>query len=238
MTRTGDTIYTSITTPTLRLSQPKAVQEVREMDPETLAAYQATRDLSRQSVRSLCYAPFTNLYFDERGDARVCCWNWRLPVGNVLRNTMTEIWNGRVINQLRERLAQNELTSGCDFCRFQTADRAIGGLQMKKFDAFHVTTFQPAGPKQIEFTVSNVCNLECVMCDGLHSSAIRAHRERLPRLPRVYSEAFIESLRPYLPPLTQAKFLGGEPFLVSEHFRIWDMMIEDGLTTRCHVTTN
>jgi MoaA/NifB/PqqE/SkfB family radical SAM enzyme len=45
-------------------------------------------------------------------------------------------------------------------------------------------------------------------------------------------------MRPYLPALAQAKFLGGEPFLITEHFRIWDMMIEDRLTTRCHVTTN
>jgi sulfatase maturation enzyme AslB (radical SAM superfamily) len=45
-------------------------------------------------------------------------------------------------------------------------------------------------------------------------------------------------MRPYLPALNQAKFLGGEPFLISEHFHIWDMMIEDCLTTRCHVTTN
>ena len=69
------------------------------------------------------------------------------------------------------------------------------------------------------------------MCDGNHSSAIRAHRENRLPMPRLYSDDFLESTRPYLAHLDQAKFLGGEPFLVTEHFRLWDMMIEDCLTT-------
>jgi tetratricopeptide (TPR) repeat protein len=76
------------------------------------------------------------------------------------------------------------------------------------------------------------------MCDGLLSSSIRAHREGLPPLPRVYSDQFFEDLRPFLPHLRCAKFLGGEPFLAQECFRIWDMILEAGLKTPCYVTTN
>jgi len=208
------------------------------MDTATLASFEKSRDLSHQTVRSLCYAPFANLYLDEFGHVRVCCWNWKVPVGNVLRNTMDEIWNGPAINELREKLAAYELATGCDFCEFQTADGVLGSAKMKKFDRFEVSSRSPAWPKQIEFSISNACNLECVMCDGDHSSAIRAHRENRPPMPRLYSNTFLDSMRPYLPHLAQAKFLGGEPFLVTEHFRIWDMMIEDGLTATCHVTTN
>jgi MoaA/NifB/PqqE/SkfB family radical SAM enzyme len=208
------------------------------MDAATLASFEKTRNLSHQTVRSLCYAPFTNLFFDRLGDARVCCWNWKVPVGNVLRDTMDEMWNGPRINELREKLAVYELAKGCEFCEFQTADGVLGGAKMTQFDRFPVSSLYPEWPKQIEFSISNACNLECVMCDGNHSSAIRAHRENRPPMPRLYSDAFLESMRPYLAHLAHAKFLGGEPFLVSEHFRIWDMMLEDGLTTPCHVTTN
>ena len=208
------------------------------MDGATLAAYDATRDFSQKAVRSLCYAPFTNLFFDRVGDVRVCCWNWSMPVGNVLKDSMDEIWHGPRITALRHTLAEQKFAKGCDFCEFQTAEGIFAGVKMRQFDRFAVTGEDPQWPKQMEFSISNACNLECVMCDGNHSSAIRAHREKRAPMPRIYSDAFLDSMRAYLPHLTQAKFLGGEPFLVVEHFRLWDMMMADGVKTLCHVTTN
>ncbi len=57
-------------------------------------------------------------------------------------------------------------------------------------------------------------------------------------LPKPYSDHFFAELRKYLPHLKFAKFLGGEPFLAQESYRIWDMMVEDKLQIPCHVTTN
>ncbi|OWY59416.1 hypothetical protein B7486_74680, partial [cyanobacterium TDX16] len=34
------------------------------------------------------------------------------------------------------------------------------------------------------------------------------------------------------------RFLGGEPFLAEENLRVWEMMVEDGATAECNVTTN
>jgi sulfatase maturation enzyme AslB (radical SAM superfamily) len=76
------------------------------------------------------------------------------------------------------------------------------------------------------------------MCTGIYSSAIRARREKLPPMQKIYSDEFIESLRKYLPHLEWAKFLGGEPFLITEYYRIWEMMIEDAPLVKCHITTN
>lgn len=76
------------------------------------------------------------------------------------------------------------------------------------------------------------------MCWGTLSSAIRVNREGLPPLPRAYGDQFFADLRPFLPHLKWMNFLGGEPLLSAESFRIWDMMIEDGLRIPCHITTN
>ena len=97
---------------------------------------------------------------------------------------------------------------------------------------------EPEWPAVIEFAGSNTCNFECIMCSGEFSSLIRARREGLPPLPKIYSDQFFHDLRQFLPHLRMAKFLGGEPFLAQECFRIWDMIIEDGLSISCHVTTN
>ncbi|WP_297371988.1 radical SAM protein [Acidocella sp.] len=201
-------------------------------------AYDATRDFSRKAVRSLCYAPHSNLFFDRQGRVRACCFNWSEPLGNLTSQTLDEIWSGAQAALMRAALERYELPAGCAFCRFQTDQGWMGGAKMRQFDHFAVTETPPRWPGQMEFSLSNACNIECAMCDGEHSSAIRAHREGLPAQPRLYSDEMLEQFRPYLPHLTQAKFLGGEPFLATENFKIWEMMIEEGPQGTCHATTN
>jgi MoaA/NifB/PqqE/SkfB family radical SAM enzyme len=201
-------------------------------------AHMAARNYSQKAVRSLCYAPYTSLYFDTQGRVRVCCHNHEFPVGHVRENSIDEMWRGPRIKALRDALAAGEFAPGCQFCEFQTAEGCFDDAAMHRFDRFTLSSDPPEWPQQLEFSISNACNLECVMCSGLHSSLIRAKREHLPVLPKVYSDAFIHSLREYLSHAIWLKFLGGEPFLVREYYQIWDMMIADGITTPCHVTTN
>lgn len=127
---------------------------------------------------------------------------------------------------------------GCKVCEWEIMGGNYQGSFPSLFEEFPVQSANPEWPAMIEFAGSNSCNFECIMCHGELSSSIRSNREGLPPLPKVYSEQFFEDLRKFLPHLRQAKFLGGEPFFAQECFRIWDMMIEDGLTVPCHVTTN
>jgi MoaA/NifB/PqqE/SkfB family radical SAM enzyme len=208
------------------------------MNLEALAEYDRSRNFSRKAVRALCYAPYANLYFDQSGRVRVCCHNWAFPLGNVQTSTIDEMWKGVKAKLLRDSLATYEFGPGCEFCERQTRGGWFANPALRRFDEFDVPSADPEWPQEMEFSISNTCNLECVMCSGLYSSAIRARREKLPPLPKVYSDEFLGSLRKYLPHLRRAKFLGGEPLLVAEYFRLWDMMIAEGLTTPCHVTTN
>ncbi len=208
------------------------------MNHAALRAFDATRNFENKAVRSLCYAPFTNLFFDQQGNACVCCWNKRVPVGNVLRDSMDEIWRGPKIQQLREALRRDDLSKGCNFCSLQIKDGVFAGSSILQFEKFDVPGSDPDWPQRMEFSISNSCNLECVMCSGDFSSAIRARREKREAMPRIYSDEILESMRAYLPHLKKAKFLGGEPFLVTEYFRLWDMMVEDDCQIECHVTTN
>jgi radical SAM protein with 4Fe4S-binding SPASM domain len=205
---------------------------------DAMHAYNASRDYTGKAVHSLCYAPHTNLYFDTRGTVRVCCHNTQFPVGNILKDSLDDIWRGARIKALRRSLEEDKFAEGCEFCEFQTAEGCFDDAAMRRFERFTVEGEAPEWPRQLEFSISNVCNLECIMCDGYHSSAIRSHREKSAPLPKLYSESFIESLLPYLANAKWLKFLGGEPFLITEYYRIWDMMIEKGINVPCHVTTN
>ena len=208
------------------------------MDQFVRAEYDAQRDFSTKAVRALCYAPHTNLFFDMHGRVRACCWNWRHSLGNVQTHTLDEMWAGAQAQLLRRSVEDYSFEHGCEFCATQTGEGWTTRAVMRNFDRWPVAAPDPQWPKGMEFSISNSCNLECVMCNGTYSSAIRAHREKLPPTAKVYSDAFIESLRKYLPHLAQAKFLGGEPFLITEYYKIWEMMVEVAPSVQCHITTN
>lgn len=207
------------------------------LEPQAIAAYDASRKISHQPFRSACYAPYTSLYFNTNGDVIACCKNLTYVLGNVAEQRLDEIWRGKKAQAMRKALANYKLGVGCEFCEWQIKGGAHDQVYATMFDELPASE-DAEWPARMEFTVSNTCNLACVMCYGVLSSTIRAHREKLPPLPKVYDDRFFEDLRRYLPHLRDAKFFGGEPFLAQENYRIWDMMIEDGITIPCHVTTN
>lgn len=208
------------------------------MDDLIIKAYDAQRDFTNKPFRSACYAPYVSLFFDTAGNVLACCKNWTYVLGNVAHQRLDEIWKGGKINALRKALADYRFEAGCEFCEWQIKGGDYRGAFPSVFEEFPVQSMEPEWPSMLQFGGSNTCNLECVMCNGVLSSSIRARREGLPPLPKVYSDQFFEDLRKFLPHLRIAHFFGEEPFLAQECFRIWDMIIEDGLHTRCHVSTN
>jgi MoaA/NifB/PqqE/SkfB family radical SAM enzyme len=206
------------------------------VDDQDARDFDRSRSIGHQPFRSLCYAPFTSLYLDARGNAIACCQNTSDVLGNVRETPLTEIWHGPRARELRRRLAADQFPAGCRFCSWQFDSGVRDGHFATLFDPLPATEV-PEWPVQLELALSNRCNLACVMCNGDLSSTIRRQEGR-PPLPVQYDDGFFDQLRPFLAHLEVARFFGGEPFLIPEYQRIWDLMIEDGLRVRCDVTTN
>jgi molybdenum cofactor biosynthesis enzyme MoaA len=177
------------------------------------------------------------MYLDQHGFVRACCMNEAHVLGNVRNAPLLDLWRGERAERLRRAMDDQDLSLGCDFCRWPIED-GRADLAFARWFADLPATPQPPWPSQLEFSVSNTCNLQCVMCNGEWSSSIRSQREGLAPLPKVYDDAFFEGLRAFLPHLERVKFLGGEPFLAAETLRIMDLLVEAGATPAVHVTTN
>lgn len=208
------------------------------MDSATRREYDAGRGISGQPIASACYAPFVSLLLDPRGFVRSCCQDWTHALGNITRERLPDIWRGERFAALRRDLAAYELPSGCANCQWHIDRGDHAGAYARVFDGVPMRSAAPEWPRAMEFMLSNSCNLECVQCLGELSSSIRRHRDGLPPLPHVYDDRFMEDLRPFLRHLDHATFMGGEPFLSPENFRIWDMMIEENTRFLCIVSTN
>jgi MoaA/NifB/PqqE/SkfB family radical SAM enzyme len=53
-------------------------------------------------------------------------------------------------------------------------------------------------------------------------AAFGKNRDKLPPLPTPYDDNFVLQLEKYIPHLKEAKFYGGEPFLIPIYYKIWD----------------
>ncbi|HET6162402.1 MAG TPA: SPASM domain-containing protein [Planctomycetota bacterium] len=223
------------------------------LEPELAAGYDRVRPLAGKPFRAACYAPFNSMYLDTFGLVRACCVNRRYVLGELTRQRLDDIWFGNRARSLRDAMVRYDLRMGCEFCEWQirngnfTDPRAHqASVHAKKYDGFGVERAEPPTergaarywPTNLEFNLSNTCNLECVTCNGEFSSSIRSRREKLPPLPRVYGDEFFADLEKYLVHVRSAQFLGGEPFLITEHFRVWEMMARQNTMEWVGILTN
>ena len=185
-----------------------------------------------------CHAPFASLYLDPRGFARVCALNNGAPLGNVARVSVLDIWQGARAQSLRQAFRGGCWGDGCEVCAWQASSPGPDHSFARTFDQFGVGRSEPTWPRRIEFALGNTCNLRCVMCSGDLSSAIRSRREGFEPLPDVYGDGFFEDLAVLGPHLEEARFLGGEPFLVRAHHRAWEVLEQCAPRPSVHVTTN
>lgn len=153
------------------------------------------------------------------------------------RQSLHEIWAGAAKAELRTALDAGDFSLGCVECGRLAAIGQREQSTAAQFDRYGGAA--PGDlPRILDFALSNRCNLECVMCSGYFSSRIRRNREQRPPLPAAYDDRFFDELRDFIPHVERAHFKGGEPFLIPENARVWDLMREVGRGSEVSVTTN
>ncbi len=191
------------------------------VDSNSLHEYNKGRNKKKKML--LCFAPFSNLYFSSKGAVGVCCHNRKYTVGNYPEESILDIWNGEKINLLRKHIVNNNLSLGCQFCQYDFDKKRYNSLQALHFDQIPLNSQYPS---MMEFELDITCNLECKMCNGDFSSLIRKKRDNLPPLEKKYDDNFVEELKPFFKHLKEARFSGGEPFLIEIYYKIWKSLIE------------
>lgn len=202
----------------------------RVADAEVVNRYNAYRTQGTD-LSIPCLAPLTNMYFQYNGVVAPCCHNTRIISGIYPHNSIREIWNEMQKASLANSLRNNDFSDGCGLC---VPDLMMENFASTRFGGYDVHGPSAEMPHRMEFNISNQCNLECAMCYGGFSSMIRKNRECLPPVQSPYGEQFFSELSEFIPALHEARFSGGETFLIPEYFRIWDMIAK--LNPECGIT--
>ncbi|MDD4236797.1 MAG: twitch domain-containing radical SAM protein [Bacteroidales bacterium] len=187
--------------------------------------------------RLFCYNPFVNIFFNINGDAIACCRSHQTVLGKYPEQSIKEIWFGKRFEKMREHMLHNDLNMGCNYCKLQIESNRFHSLPSMHPEEF-ASTKPGAYPQTMELELSNNCNLQCVMCSGRVSSAIRQNRDKLPPLKLPYDDSFVEQLKEFLPHLKHISFYGGEPFLIDIYYKIWEQIIKINPDILIFVVTN
>ncbi len=213
---------------------PDLSQASGGITPELVKEYNNSRPKGPQKVA--CYAPFKSIYFGHHGRLSVCCYTRQYTLGTYPEQSIKDIWFGENANKLRDALTKYDFSNGCDGCLMQLAASNFDATKAQQYDLQKLN--RNKYPSVMEFELENLCNLECIMCNGDFSSLIRANREKREPLDIPYDAAFIEQLKEFIPHLEEVKFYGGEPFLIEIYYKIWELIMEVNPNVRISVQTN
>jgi MoaA/NifB/PqqE/SkfB family radical SAM enzyme len=206
--------------------------ENSSISKKEIEEYNANRIFGPQ--KRFCYAPYNNLHFNINGDVGLCSFNNKLTIGNIKDDTLENIWKNQNASTYRNMMTNYDL-SRCLECKLAFSFKNYSSLPTTKYD-YHADN-NIIFPNQMSFEISDLCNLECIMCNENLSSSIRK-KKGLEPIKNPYNYKFLEQLKPFIPNLKIATFIGGEPLLIKLYYSIWEEIIKTNPTCEIHVQTN
>ncbi|MBU0487587.1 MAG: radical SAM protein [Bacteroidetes bacterium] len=202
--------------------------------PAWLAEYNTGR--AKTDRQYVCQAPFRALRFSQSGNIYFCCHNRFYSLGKYPEISLQEAWGGEKANKFREMIKSFDLSGGCHNCRTHLENRNFASAGTTVYD--NLSKGNPEFPVMMDFEISNLCNLECAMCSGENSSMIRRNREGKEPYPMRYDENFADQLSHFIPHLHEARFVGGEPFLIDLYYQIWERISTINPAVSIQILTN
>lgn len=216
--------------------------------------------MTHVNLKTLCPLPWLHLSSHLDSTMRICCNtdNGGLILDNdgapiLLENleNISEYFNLNHYKKTRKQMIQGQRPSQCEKC-YKVEDNdglSVRQSYLKKysqrpdFDKYILETKNDGSisprTQSLDFSLSNKCNLKCIMCSPDASYLIKPDWQALnipysieltegahtnwknnPALPKLIPE-IAEHLEDFLT-------TGGEPFLNTEHFKTLELLVESG----------
>lgn len=196
---------------------------------------------------TLCPMPWMHLEISNRGNIRPCC-VYHDDVGNIEKSSLTDIFHGHDVANLRQQLLNGNKPSGCSRCwelesRGLVSDRNYHMSLLKK-DLLTTYIDRPE-IKSLDIKPGNTCNFKCRICNPRSSSLFEQEYASSNQLSvqsfnwTEHTNAFDE-ITDLLPSLTNIDMYGGEPFLIKHLTKLVEQTVTSGYAgnIRLHYNSN
>lgn len=168
-----------------------------------------------------CLYPFTFLEFHPQGKVYCCCPAWTKygPVGNIYKQSIEEIWNGKKIVELRKKIYEGKYSKVCKlgYCPFIKNPININYLKKKASKKLlkiikqveQRKVYLKTKPLEVSLAHNGQCNLRCKMC--ISHEGFNPYEKKLEKI------IFTQALPSLLPGLEYLKLNGnGDPFFQTQ----------------------
>ena len=183
-----------------------------------------TFKLSPEIGKNFCYAPWTNIHIDTRGNYKTCCAGTE-PLGN-LRDSL---FNTDLLLDIKSKVLNNEYHSNCRLCENNIVAERNWYTDIAENKVIPITDITNDHLQNLDIRWSNTCNLSCVYCDSMFSSQW-AQLRREPEQRTDFGDNLSNIIQHITDNRTTIKniaLLGGEPLLQKENIQLLDIVPED-----------
>lgn len=188
-------------------------------------------------MNKYCSQPFNNIRIEVTGDNvthyKPCC---HYKSARNFSNVKSYLESEELKNLQHHLLTQPELPSGCQYCK---EAEAHGNKYSTRLLHSYAEPISETKIENLEINPGNICNLKCVMCNPLSSSALSSEQVKLGWIKKhVVTEQDEEmlSILNQFDSLKCVSIIGGEFFLSKMNLEILDQLIDKKLEVK--LTTN
>jgi len=194
-----------------------------------------------KSNHRFCILPWIHIHLNTEGDVYPCCVSWNsqrtAKIGWLKNNTLEELFNSKFMKQLRLDMVNGvPRPDVCGDC-YKHEDNGFRSARIGSNEEYSdeeianiVATMDEDGtvPEKItswDVRFSNVCNLKCRTCGSVFSTTWGKEIGAFPVLINAIKDPLSDPMESQYDNVTKIYFAGGEPLLMTEHFRTLDRLI-------------
>lgn len=201
------------------------------------------REWLLQPGNNFCALPFTHMAIEANGDIRPCCMGDQFENLNIRNKTIQQVYNDPKRLQFVDSFRRNEQHPACHQCWKDPEIRTTFSTSIHVLDITRQAMFGKTPKhelKWLEIKPGNRCNLKCRICGVHNSSSWTKDAAALDNQKFKDSDAFkytqscdwIDDPKFWndlnqLESIEYLHFMGGEPFMVPEHFQLIQALIDN-----------
>lgn len=209
-----------------------------------------TKNLSNDYMLpdTVCAIPWMNLEITPAGSIKPCCMS-EDTIGNIQKDSLTDVFNGFYMQQLRQDFLDGKKNPGCNNC-WSRESKGLASTRQHNIrrlrEPFLTKFLHKPEIAQLDIKFQNTCNFKCRICNSESSSLYAAEESKFYNIPLVpqtkwsESDNFINQINNLLPSITNIDMYGGEPFLIKRFAETLKLAVDQDLAKniRLHYNSN
>jgi radical SAM protein with 4Fe4S-binding SPASM domain len=194
--------------------------------------------------RAICPMPFIGFDIEPMGLVKPCC-IYEGDIGNINRQSVSEIWNSDALREIRESLLAGKKIAGCRQCWLEEKTTNTS-KRLRELNNFDSSVYTDPKIKRLDIKLGNTCNLKCRICNPGSSSLFNSENKLIQSLQKFghvdvidkkatldykwyKNDEFWNQILEYGNEIEQLDLMGGEPLLDKTHARVLQILIDRGL---------